>query len=250
MKKFLITLFTILYCATSALAEVVIEHKNKDTFTPKEYTLTLEELLNQQEEDVEEADEELAIDWNQWHANVRNAVDKEVSSQINKFFSLSGYNFWCEYYFYVDKYKQISDIVVLYIYKTAVNVPKNAVNKEKCAYVYYYSTNKFYKLRALSDTIYFGKDRNNAKYLLDKIKSFKVTTVSKDYVPEPEAMKAAAKAIKTFSSSAVLAYPQGTKRTKVKVHYATVPLSWKWNAVSSFKAGHFNDIEKTKKNKN
>ncbi len=248
MKKFLITLFTILYCTNAALAEVIIEHKNKDTFTPKEYVLTLEQLLTQQEDETEEVEEDLAIVWNQWHADVRNAMDKVVSSRISRFFTVSGYNFWCEYYFYVDKNNKISDIVVLYIYKTAVNIPKNTVRKDKCAYAYYYSTNKFYKLRALSDNITFGTNKD--KYLLSKIKNFKVTTVNEEYVPEPNAMKTAARAIKSFNSSRILTYPAGSKRTKVKVHYATLPYSWKWRAVSKFEARHFDDVEKTKKNKN
>lgn len=237
MKKLLITLFTILYCFNPVLAEVIIEHKNKDTFTPKEYILNKEEL---------EEIEEINIDWNKWHADVRNAI----SPKLQKLRTRYNNNYLIEYLMYVDANKNIFDIAIVFVPESSMNLPAGAIMVNKPAYAYYYSKNKFYELTALSNNISISKKNDR---ILNQLNKFKVSAIDKQYVPKSDLIIQYAQTIKNMNGASVLTYPHGTKRTKVKVQMDTFPTRWvnqyNWYCVDTFKPTHFNDSEKQKNKK-
>lgn len=251
MKKLLITLFIILYCANSALAEVVIEHKNKDSFTPKEYTLSKqqEKEANQTNDEkvAAEEEEELNIDWNKWHADVRNKVSHSWHIIIESHY----FDYLLEFSAYVDANKNISDIAVVYVPWGSVDLSNATIRFNEDAYIYYYSKNKFYKLTAVSYTIWLGKDGR----VLNQMNKFKVSDIDEKDVPNNDFIKHYAQAVNDLNGDSVLTYPKGTKRTKVKVQMSCFPMRWAsfsnnwYGHTGDFNPTHFNDIEKQKNKK-
>lgn len=252
MKKIFIILILILLSTSSALAD------NKDVFTPKEYVLTLEQLLNQSaDEEKEDESEELKILWNQWHADVRNKVFNNLNGGPNGdilFFERALMNM----YFYVDKYGLISDIIFLYIPQGSVNIKTANILKGKSIYLYLFEEDKHYMLTALTDDVNVG---SGSSATLKNLTKLEVTQLKEKEVPLKQWKWHASSdpwSILAMRGDKVLTFPKGTQRTKVKVgmgqYSPTFSISASlhsdvWGTVKEYKADDFDDVESIKNEK-
>lgn len=204
---------------------------NKDVFTPKEYVITVPQIL-QDEDSYEE--KELTLEWNQWHADVRNELKKPVTTPMYK-------KSFVDYVFYVDNKGNLSDIFVIMCTSLALDTPIPQIKKDGIFYGYSYDENQFYKFKAPKSFL-CSKTWSSISALAS---SMTVTPVDSKYVPYKDVLQQMASGIKSSEGNSFYKYPTGSKRTKMKVS-----CGWKWylweGGNSYFNASDFNDVEKIK----
>lgn len=188
---------------------------------PEEYT---------QPEIVEQG---LEIVWNEWHANTRNQMLRNIKgSSLPK-------NFLIELLYTVDINKNISNIVAIYVPKNAILKINNTayLDQNSVFYLYQYESNKFYKLSYLSDPIRIATD------CIDKIlNNSSKTQISFGQVPYWVTFPKLGERIKSFSGNKHLTFPIQTRRTSVVVKQSFTDIDYLKGG--DYKASEFNDIEK------
>lgn len=189
---------------------------------PEEYT---------QPEIVEQG---LEIVWNEWHANTRNQMLKNLkqTSLPKKYLMKLVYT--------VDINKNISNIVMIYIPENAILKINNTsyLDQNSVFYLYQYESNKFYKLSYLSDPIRTASDH------IDKIlNNSSKTQISFGQVPYWATFPKLGERIKSFSGNKHLTFPSQTRRTSIVVKQGFTDIDW-LKMGRALTATDFNDIEK------
>ncbi len=177
----------------------------EENFKIPEYTIEIPAVFQNLEDNIEES--WLDIEWNTWHANARNPLLKFINDLKFK-------DFYLGFTFYVNKNRQITDIVVYFLPGNSFNKWFAYMKKDGVYYAYVYSTNEFYK---------FKTDKkipvNNGFFIYkqDIIEKMTITKTKKEYVPECDKIISFAKDINSLSGIDYLKYPKGSKRYKVRV---------------------------------
>ena len=181
----------------------------------------------------------LEINWNQWHADVRNAISKFLCWRIYPFKKFNRpLNGILDFIYKIDANQNISDIVL-------VSFPRNMIIRNG-QYVYYkansdfymyvYQTDKFYKLQLQEDL------KHDVYNLTETINLSTITPIEAPKVPYYLLYKPFAERLQAFSGNKVLIFPKKTKRTFMVISQGFTNIEWLVS--SSYLAKFFNDIER------
>lgn len=180
--------------------------------------LSLSRLLNQDVEPDSAESTDAQIAWEQWQYKLQKYIKDTLES---KTFCYRGI---CEYSFYVDRDKNISNIVFLRLEKEASSYSFGSINyedwlnvfikKDSTAVAYSYDNERYYRLKFKSD-FPLGK-------VFGQLSSVKISLV--DYIDEENfsweqrSAKDGCKGINSLNGNEILTFPAEATRTKVRVH--------------------------------
>lgn len=197
--------------------------------------------FNQSFDNIDEQEEKwLELEWNKWHAKVRNIIYQNNYSK-GLLSSETSY----AYNFYVDNNQKISNIVVYFFPKETLNAKDNSAGlwwtkENQPFYAYSLEQNVFYELQITKNV---KLSKNN---LIDVVKSANVVcTLTESKTPRGKKMKNLANNITRLETifKRALIYPTGSKRTKVLV---TALYRHTYGQGSDYTEKDFNDSEKVK----
>ena len=186
------------------------------------------------EPEVVQVEKGLEIVWNEWHAKVRNKVLSDVrgSSTPSKHLTFNLMT--------VDRNKNISDIIVIYVPETSLTRVRDVgyVTPDSDIYMYIYEKNTYYKIK-VKDKFLEAKRKNIEKILSnsDIIETNFYTIPNFDYFA-PLAQR-----IQNRQGDSYLAFPKGSKRSSMVVTQGTTDISW-LKAGSKYMPEDFNDTER------
>ena len=236
LSNFIITCFILINTCLIAVAVNVTDAEN---FEIPEYTISLPEFFQKQEQDPEQEEKWLEIEWNQWRADVQNKIlnSKYMSKQLLKDNSYA-------YNFKVDNKRKMSEIVVYFIPNSTLEVRAGRKDvglfkADAPFYAYCIDNNSFYKLKIFPDTLFL--DGGEFSKL---VKKARISLVAEKYVPRAQYLKLSAENLRLMSNDSILTYPQGSQRKEVYVStalFSTNNGSWK-----GFTASDYNDTERVK----
>ena len=190
---------------------------------------------------IQEQEEKwLELEWNKWHAKVRNIIYQNKYSQ-----GLLSSETSFAYNFYVDNNQKLSNIVVYFFPKETLNAKDNSaglwwIENNKLFYAYSLDQNVFYELQT---TKHVKLSKSN---FIDVVKSARVTrTLTEFKTPKGKQMKKMANNITKLETifKRALVYPAGSKRTKVLV---VALYRHTYGKGSDYTEKDFNDVEKVK----
>lgn len=233
------------------------------TYVDEELDVPISQIgLPQQYMQSQAEEKGLEVEWNQWHANVRNYVNKNRYNNVPTEYRfaeawISDRNSSAFFLIYtVHKTGEITDIILMRFSKTyldekhlpyKITTAKNGVNRFKpefdvCMKKQGDSSFKIYTYTLNQDTILKSKTIvetiRNATFVKEAswLESIWVTnTMAKRIV----------KNIKSFSGQSVLNFPEKSKRDKVVVTQGFSYIKDLENfTIHNYEASDFNDIEK------
>ena len=183
----------------------------------------------------------LEIEWNEWHARIRNKITKDISS------TLTPQNYIIAAMCTIDKNQNISDIVVLYFPRTSLKIVSGVayVKNEAPFYIYMHTPKKYYRTTINSNKLFtlgkLGKDEQEEISAILKIAKFQ--EVSYNRVPYYKFYRQVAFKIKQRQGQAVLRFPQSSKRSKVSVTGGVTDIL-SIQTVIQYTSDMFNDLER------
>ena len=240
MKK---TIYTFLIAAATVFCSFntglcAVNVTDAEDFEIPEYTISLPTFFQNTKEEPEE--EWLSIQWNQWHADVNNEIDKR-NCVLYSLWTGNSY----AYSLIVDNQRKLSEIVVYFIPVSTYDVVRadktgDAVYEANTPfYAYCIDNNTFYKLKLSEDVKTLGGSK-----FRENLSKAKISVVSEKYVPRSVYLRQSAENIKNTSGNMVYTYPYGSQRKKVFVSAvlrSTTTSKWK-----GFDASDYDDIERVK----
>lgn len=169
-------------------------------------------MLNQDVEPESTESTDAQIAWEQWQYKLQ----KQIKDTLE--YKTYCYEAMCEYSFYVDRDKNISNIVFLKIGIGSINDDdwlNVFINKDSTAVAYSYDTERYYKLKFKSN-FPLGK-------VFGQLSSVKISLV--DYLDEENLprevslySKVGAEILNSLNGNEILTFPAEATRTKVRVH--------------------------------
>lgn len=181
--------------------------------------LSLSRLLNQDVEPDSAESTDAQIAWEQWQYKLQKYIKDTLES---KTFCYRGI---CEYSFYVDRDKNISNIVFLRLEKEASSYSFGSINyedwlnvfikKDSTAVAYSYDNERYYRLKFKSD-FPLGKVFGQ----LSSVKTSLVGYLDEENLPNDDKRysKVGVNELKSLNGSELLTFPAEATRTKVRVH--------------------------------
>lgn len=237
MKKLLLTLFVLIF-GLAAYAKPNYSYTlspapssaYSGTYVNEEITTPISQIgVSSSFFEQDEVEKGLEIAWNQWHANVRNKVLS--TSRIPKRSVV--------YLFYnVDKYKNISDIVIVYAQEKCFIKGDTAYLKANSPfYAYVQGSHKYYKLTLPQQS------KTGTSSMTSALKNAQATEVSLYSIPDFTYFAQITTTLRKLNLDKVLTYPVGSKRSIVKVSQGITNIDW-IKGKDKYKASEFNDIER------
>ena len=222
------------YSYTINQTPIQTQYNTQGVYVNEEITTPITQIgLPEEYTQPEIVEQGLEIVWNEWHANTRNQMLRNIKgSSLPK-------NFLIELLYTVDINKNISNIVAIYVPKNAILKINNTayLDQNSVFYLYQYESNKFYKLSYLSDPIRIATD------CIDKIlNNSSKTQISFGQVPYWVTFPKLGERIKKFSGNKHLTFPIQTHRTSVVVKQGFTDIDYLKGG--DYKSTDFNDIEK------
>lgn len=200
----------------TSVTTVVDEPMDGLSTTPEDQAdnagLSFSRLLNQDVEPESTESTDAQIAWEQWQYKLQ----KQIKDTLE--YKTYCYEAMCEYSFYVDRDKNISNIVFLKIGIGSINDDdwlNVFINKDSTAVAYSYDTERYYKLKFKSN-FPLGK-------VFGQLSSVKISLV--DYLDEENLprevslySKVGAEILNSLNGNEILTFPAEATRTKVRVH--------------------------------
>lgn len=189
--------------------------------------LSLSRLLNQDVEPASSESPEAQIAWEQWQYKLQKQIKDMLKYET---YCNEG---MCEYSFYVDKDKNISNIVFLRIHEDKTASYAGSMNyedwlnvfikKDSTAVAYSYDNERYYKLKFKSD-FPLGKVFGQ----LSSVKTSLVGYLDEENLPygDRKRPKAGCKGINSLNGNEILTFPAEATRTKVRVHGLIYKDAW------------------------
>ncbi len=244
MKKIVLTLL-IFISSTLVFAQpnytyTLMQNGNnnsKETYVNNNITTPITQIGITEDVYVQNGEEKgLEVEWNAWHANVRNIIFNEITKlRFPK-------NYFLYYVFPLYDNQSISDVVLIYI-------PESSVRKEGMHiyfkqnsdfYMYVYSSNKYFKLRLANSITQIGKYT-----ILDSVNKAERKQINSMQVPYSSVYQPIAKKIYSQSNSGYLKFPAKSKRTRVIISDGITDIK-QFLSADDYTDSDFDDIERIK----
>lgn len=186
------------------------------------------------EPEVTQVEKGLEIVWNKWHANVRNKVLSDVRAADTPDNHLT-FNLMT-----VDRNKNISNIIVIYVPETSLTRVQNEgfLTPESEIYMYIYEKNMYYKIK-IKDK-FLEANRKNLEKMLSNSDIIPTEFYS---IPNFGYFVPLAQRVQKRQGDSYLSFPEGSKRVSVVVTQGTTDIDW-IKAGTKYVPEDFNDTEK------